>query len=72
MQSVNSASITPIPRMPPITFTDEAFKAIDPTQDDPMVITVNIDNFSIMKKLVDQGSLVVILYWKTFKEMRLY
>jgi len=59
------------PRMPPITFTDEDFKGIDPTQDDPMVISVDIDNFMIKKTLVDQGSSVDILYWKTFKAMRI-
>ena len=57
--------------MPPITFTDEDFKGIDPTQDDPMVISVDIDNFTIKKTLVEQGSSVDILYWKTFKVMRI-
>jgi len=55
--------------MPPITFTDRDFKAIDPKQDDPMVITVTIDEFVVMKTLVDQGSSVDILYWKTFKKL---
>ena len=50
------------PRMSPITFTDE---------DDPMVIAVDIDRFTIRKTLVDQGSSVDILYWKTFKAMRM-
>jgi len=57
--------------MPPITFTDKDFKGIDPTQDNPMVISVDIDNFTINKALVDQGSSVDILYWKTFKAMRI-
>jgi len=57
--------------MPPITFTDKDFKGMDPTQDDPMVISVEIDNFTIKKALVDQGSSVDILYWKTFKAMRI-
>jgi len=55
--------------MSPITFTDRDFKAIDPKQDDPMVITVAIDEFAVMKTLVDQGSSVDILYWKTFKKL---
>ena len=60
------------PRMPPITFTDEDFKGIDyRQQDDPMVIAVDIDQFTIRKTLVDQGSSVHILYWKTFKAMRM-
>jgi len=57
--------------MPPILFTYDYFKAIDPTQDDPMVITMEVDNFAIMKALVDQGSSIDILYWKTFKKMRI-
>ena len=55
--------------MPPITFTNHDFKAIDPKQDDPMVITVAIDEFAVLKTLVDQGSSVDILYWKTFKKL---
>jgi len=58
-------------RMPPITFTDRDFKGINPSQDDPMVISVDIDNFTIKKALVDQGSSVDILYWKTYKAMRI-
>jgi len=47
------------------------FKAINLTQDDPLVIPVEVDNFAIMKTLVDQGSSVDILYWKTFKKIRI-
>ncbi|XP_068504438.1 uncharacterized protein [Phaseolus vulgaris] len=36
-----------------------------------MVITVEIDKFAIAKVLVDQGSSVDILYWETFKKMRI-
>jgi len=57
--------------MPHITFTDEDFKGVDPSLDDPMVISVNINKLTIMKTLVDQGSLVDILYRKTFKQMRI-
>jgi len=58
--------------MPPITFTDEDFKGVDyRQQDDPMVIAVDIDRFTIRKTLVDQGSSVDILYWKTLKAMRI-
>jgi len=57
--------------MPPITFTKDDFKGVDPSQDDPMVISVDIDNFTIMKTLLDQGSSVDILYWKIFKVMRI-
>ena len=44
------------PYIPPITFTDDDFTAIDLGQDDPMVITVEINKFAIAKTLVDQGS----------------
>jgi len=37
--------------------------------EDPMVITVEIENFSVMKTLVDQGSSVDVLYWSTFKKL---
>jgi len=62
IQSVHSTSSHRRPHIPPITFTDDDFTAIDPAQDDPMVITVKIDKFAIAKVLVDQGSSVDILY----------
>jgi len=40
--------------MPPITFMDEDFKGVEyRQQDDSMVITVDIDRFTIQKTLVD-------------------
>ena len=36
-----------------------------------MVITMEIDKFAITKVVVDQGNLVDILYWKTFRKMRI-
>ena len=57
--------------MSPITFTGEDFKGVDPSQDDLMVISIDIDKFTIMKTLVDQGSSINILYWKTFKQIRI-
>ena len=71
IQSVHLASTHRRPHIPPITFTDGDFTAIDPAQDDPMVITVEIDKFAIAKVLVDQGSSVDILYWETFKKMQI-
>lgn len=54
--------------MSPITFTNEDFKGVDyRQQDDPMVIAVDIDRFTIRKTLVDQGSSVDILSWKTLR-----
>jgi len=52
--------------LPPITFTDEDFKAPVLDQDDPTVISIQVVEYGIGKVLVDQGSSVDILYWKTF------
>jgi len=57
--------------MSPIAFCDDDFQAIDPQHDDPMVISVKIEDFAISKTLVDQGSSVDILYWGTFKRLRI-
>jgi len=48
--------------MPLITFTDDDFHCLDHQQDDPMVITVELENYAIKKVLIDQGSSVDILY----------
>jgi len=53
-----------------MTFTDEDFQDIDSNQDDPIVITVEITNFVVMKTLVDEGSFVNILYWDTFLKLK--
>ncbi|XP_014523657.1 uncharacterized protein LOC106779952 [Vigna radiata var. radiata] len=53
--------------MPLITFSGGDFHAPNPNQDDPMVITTIIA--SVGKVLVDQGSSMNILYWKTFQQM---
>jgi len=49
-------------RMPPIIFTDDDFHNLDHQQDDPMVITVEIENYTVKNVLVDQGSSVDLLY----------
>jgi len=36
-----------------------------------MVITVEVENFAVKKVLIDQGSSVDILYWKTFNKMQI-
>jgi len=57
--------------MPPIVFTNDDFHGLDHQQDDPMVITVEIENYTIKKVLVDQGSSVDILYWATYQKLQL-
>ena len=58
-------------RMPPITFTDDDFHGLDHHQDDPMVITVEIENYTVKKVLIDQDSSVDILYWATYQKLQL-
>jgi len=58
-------------RMPPITFTDDDFHDLDHQQDDPMVIIVEIKNYTVKKVLVDQGSFVDILSWVTYQKLQL-
>jgi len=57
--------------MPDIVFIDRDFKNIDTRQYDPMVIAIEVANYEIRKTLVDQGSLVDVIYWKTSKKMGL-
>jgi len=56
--------------MPPITFTNDDFHGLDHQQDDPMVITVEIENYAVKKVLVDQGSSVDILCWATYQKLQ--
>ena len=71
IQSVHSITTKGRPRIPPIIFTYDYFIAIDPAQDDPMVITMEIDKFAITNVFVDHDNSVDILYWKTLKKMRI-
>jgi len=71
IQSVNAVTVCPRRHMPPITFRDDDFQAIDPQHDDPMVISVEIKDFTVRKTLVDPGSSVDILYWGTFRKLRI-
>ena len=57
--------------MPPITFTNDDFHGLNHQQDDPMVITVELENYAVKKVLIDQGSLVDILYWATYQKLQL-
>jgi len=43
-------------------FTNADFRNINPRPDEPMVVTIEVANFVIMKTLIDQGSSEDILY----------
>lgn len=70
LRSVNNVNVVRR-SMPSITFSDKDFHAPDPDQDDPMVVTAIIARYGVRKVLIDQGSSVNILYWKTFQKMDL-
>jgi len=53
------------------TFTNDDFHGLDHQQDDPMVITVELENYAVKKVLIDQGSSVDILYWATYQKLQL-
>jgi len=58
--------------MPSITFINVDFKAIEPFQDDLMVIIVEVEHFAIIETLVYQSSSVDILCWKNFKKRQIF
>ena len=53
IQSVNVISTCLQRHMPPITFSDDDFQAINPQHNDPMVILVDIEDFAVRKTLVN-------------------
>ena len=71
IRNVYMVSSQPQRSMLNIVFTDRDFKNIATRQDDPMVIAIEIANCEVRKTLVDQGSSVDILHWRTFKRMGL-
>ena len=71
VKSVHMLDSRPRRAMLDIVFTDRDFRNIDICQDDPMVIAIEVTNCEIRKTLVDQGSSVDVLYWRTFKKMSL-
>lgn len=46
IRSVNSVSGKPSIATPPIMFTDDDFRGVDPNKDDPVVIIVELANYS--------------------------
>ena len=55
---------------PAITFIDEDAKRVHHPHDDAIVITLLIIDYTTRRVLVDNGSLVDILYYPTFQKMR--
>jgi len=50
---------------------DDDFHGLDHKQDDPMVITVEIENYAVKIVQIDQGSSIDILYWETYQKLQL-
>ena len=56
---------------PTISFTNEEAERIHHPHDDAIFITLLIVDYTTRRVLVDNGSLVDILYYPTFQQMRL-
>ena len=54
-----------------ITFTDEDVGRVHHPHDDAIVITLLIADYTTRRVLIDNGSLVDILYYPAFQQMRL-
>lgn len=59
------------PRYPTILCFANEYVECRPNLDDPMVILMEMVKFSIIRVLVNQGSLTGILYWVTFEKLEL-
>ena len=72
VQNVQLSKRSPRMRMdePAITFTDEDAERVHHPHDDAIVITLLIVDYTTRRVLVDNGSLVDILYYPTFQKMR--
>lgn len=71
MNSICTVTATTPKSNPPITFSEDDLRGISPKQDDPVVISVEVANFTVKRMLIDQGSSTDILYWNTFKKLAL-
>jgi len=56
--------------MSSITFIDSNFQGGDLEQHDPMVITTEMENFTVKKILANQSSSVDIVYYRSTKRFR--
>ncbi|XP_020219655.1 uncharacterized protein LOC109802649 [Cajanus cajan] len=69
LRSINYAHSTasiPHSSSPSISFFDEDYAGINPNQDDPMVIVVEVANWEVQKTLIDQGTSDDVLSWPMF------
>ncbi|XP_020202426.1 uncharacterized protein LOC109788172 [Cajanus cajan] len=65
----HNSDIKMSPSTPPIVFTDDDYEGISLSQDDLMVISVEVANWEVQKTLIDQGSSADVLYWPTFLKL---
>lgn len=56
---------------PDITFTKDDFRGIKPHKDDPIVVHLRVNNYDIRRVLLDQGSLVDLIYGDAFDKLGL-
>ncbi|RDX57864.1 hypothetical protein CR513_62866, partial [Mucuna pruriens] len=57
---------------PTITFSERDMRYEPPRQDELMVISVMTTEYKVERVLIDQGSSANILYWSTYKRLRLW
>ncbi|XP_020232498.1 uncharacterized protein LOC109812850 [Cajanus cajan] len=63
IKSVNAIGWASPIRMRPITFTDQDFQGIDPVQDDPMVISIEINNWFSGERVDTRGTIDLYTYF---------
>ena len=56
---------------PRIWFSDRDLKDVELPHNDPLVLTLKLQNFLVQRVLVDSGSLSEILYYDCFKKLKL-
>ncbi|XP_058218293.1 uncharacterized protein LOC131329220 [Rhododendron vialii] len=55
----------------PITFTSEDLKGVQLSHMDALVVTITIDKSMVQRVLVDQRSSIDVIFYSTFKNLRL-
>ncbi|XP_028106486.1 uncharacterized protein LOC114305577 [Camellia sinensis] len=54
-----------------LTFSSRGLERIQMPHNDALVVTLRVKDFDIKRILIDQGSLVEIMYYEAFKQMKL-